>query len=47
MICPKCKKESTDNWPLEINGKVVDGGCQECWEAECDKKWWEAMKGIV
>ena len=45
MNCPKCGKENTDNWPLEINGEIVDGGCQECWEIEWDEKWWLAMGG--
>jgi len=45
MNCPKCGKENTDNWPLEINGKIVDGGCQDCWEVECYNKWWLAVRG--
>ena len=44
-LCPKCGKENTDNWPLEINGEIVDGGCQDCWEAEWDEKWWLAVRG--
>jgi len=45
MTCLKCGKENTDDWPLEINGKIKPGGCQECWEIECDNKWWLAMGG--
>lgn len=44
--CPKCGDLNTDNWPLRIDGKVVDGGCQMCWEAECAKIWWEMVKAI-
>jgi hypothetical protein len=40
MICPKCKKENDDNWALLIDGKATDGGCQECWESDCDAEWW-------
>jgi len=39
--CPKCEKENEDDWPLMIDGEPKDGGCQECWEAECDEAWWE------
>lgn len=38
MTCPKCKTENTDNWP--------DGLCQECWEAECDRIWWDTVIAI-
>ena len=38
--CPKCGRLNTDNWPLEINGKIEEGGCQECWEEQCDENWW-------
>ncbi len=43
MICPKCKTENTDNWPVTVDGKVLNGGCQECWESESDKNWWEMV----
>jgi len=39
--CPKCGKLNDDDWPLEIDDEIVDGGCQDCWEADCDKSWWE------
>jgi hypothetical protein len=42
MICPNCKKENKDNWPLEKG----PGGCQECWEIECDAGWWEAVVAL-
>ena len=41
MTCPGCKKENDDNWPLKINDKIKIGGCQECWEEQCDIAWWE------
>lgn len=42
QICPKCGKSNDDNWPLEIKGKIVLGGCQVCWEADCAEAWWQA-----
>ena len=44
MICPLCKKENSDDWPLEIGGEIVEGGCQDCWESQCDKEWWKAIE---
>jgi|TARA_B100000315_G_scaffold255848_1_gene300252 hypothetical protein len=43
MICPKCGIENEDNWPLDIDDKILDGGCQECWEAECADSFWDVM----
>ena len=45
MICPNCKLENNDgiNWPLEIDGAIMDGGCQMCWEKEIDDKWWRTV----
>jgi hypothetical protein len=43
MICPLCQKENDDNWPLELEGKILDGGCQDCWESQCDSEWWKAV----
>ena len=39
--CPLCGKLNDDDWPLEIGGKIVEGGCQDCWEQQCDEAWWE------
>jgi len=39
MICPICGKENTDNRPLNIDGEVKFGGCQECWEKQVDEDW--------
>ena len=41
--CPGCGRSNTDDWPLEIEGEILEGGCQECWEADCDKSWWEMV----
>jgi len=46
MICPLCQNENSDNWPLEIDGKVVEGGCQDCWESQCDDAWWQMMEHV-
>jgi hypothetical protein len=43
MKCPKCGETNSDNWPIEIDGIIKDGGCQECWENECNEKWWKAV----
>ena len=43
MICPKCGKENTDNWPLDIDGQIKEGGCQTCWESETSTKWWDMV----
>ena len=44
--CPKCSTENQDNWPVCVNGKLLDGGCQMCWEAECDEAWWDAVANL-
>ena len=44
--CPECGRSNTDEWPLEVDGKIVGGGCQECWEAACSKSWWEMMEDL-
>jgi hypothetical protein len=41
--CPRCGIENTDNWPLDIDGKIIYGGCQNCWEREVDDLWWELV----
>lgn len=46
MKCPKCGIENDDNWPLEIDGEVEEGGCQGCWEADCADAWWEMVEYI-
>lgn len=44
--CPACGEENTDSWPIHVNGEVVDGGCQKCWENDCDHLWWEQVRAI-
>ncbi len=46
MICPGCGKENDDDWVLEIDGKILDGCCQDCWEAACDASWWEMIEAL-
>lgn len=44
--CPVCGTPNTDNWPVDVDGEIQDGGCQECWEAECDREWWKCVAAI-
>ena len=44
--CPNCGELNDDDWPLVIDGETKEGGCQACWEAECDKSWWEYLEMI-
>lgn len=44
MICPKCKKEHNDGWPIEVDSEIKDGGCQDCWEAQSDAMWWKMVE---
>lgn len=34
------------NWPLNVAGIIMVGGCQECWEAECDASWWVMARAL-
>jgi hypothetical protein len=43
MECPKCGAKNNDNWPIRVDGKILDGGCQECWELECAESWWQMV----
>ena len=47
MICPKCKAENNDNWPVKIGDKILMAGCQKCWEKECDLKWWLGIMALT
>lgn len=44
--CPKCGQLNDDDWPLKIKDQICDGGCQDCWESECDKSWWKMINKI-
>ncbi len=39
MICPICGAENTDNWPVTVDDGIKNGGCQMCWEKQCDEAW--------
>lgn len=47
--CPKCGGSCGDDprWPVTVEGAVVEGGCQACWEAECAAAWWEALPAML
>jgi len=40
--CTKCGKANDDKWPDGDDG----GLCQICWEAYCDKEWWDRIEAI-
>ena len=40
QLCKKCKKSTKDSLAEELNL------CQECWEYEADKDWWEEVKKL-
>ena len=46
QACPACGTLNDDNWPIEVGGENKSGGCQECWEKECDASWWEAVVAL-
>ena len=50
MKCPVCGEENDDNWLvyLDFDGprkQLEYGGCQACWERQCDDEWWEMVQG--
>ena len=42
--CPLCGELNNDDWPLEIDGEIIEGGCQTCFERQCDRDWWAIGK---
>ena len=30
----------------EVDGKILSGGCQECWEKQSDAAWWKMVVAI-
>lgn len=45
--CPRCGHDREPNdsgWPILVDGEIRDGGCQNCWEADCDEAWWRMAK---
>lgn len=45
--CPRCGAMNVDDWPLEVDGKIVDGGCTACWEQATSDSWWEAVRQLA
>lgn len=45
-VCPKCGKTNTDDWPIKVSKGIKWGGCQMCWELECDEGWWAAVNSL-
>jgi hypothetical protein len=37
FLCPSCGTITNDNWPLKVRTQILDGGCQECFDAWCDE----------
>ena len=46
MKCPICGTENDYNWPLQVDGQIKTGGCQDCWEKQSDKGWWKLIVEI-
>lgn len=45
--CPCCGAETDADWPVMCSdGEIRDGGCQDCWETQCDESWWEMARGL-
>ena len=42
--CADCGKEPSEGWPDEDSkeGEL----CQMCWEAQCDKSWWQMYDAL-
>ena len=44
--CPGCGQTTGEDWPISVGGQIVDGGCQECWEAQCSRAWWQRVQAL-
>jgi hypothetical protein len=47
MICPKCNRQIEPGevtWPVSVDGRVEVGGCPDCWEAQAEAAWWDAVE---
>ena len=44
--CPLCGTINSDDWPIEVDGEIVQGGCQECWEKQSDAAWWKMAVAV-
>ena len=47
QVCPLCGVLNEDDWPLDIDGEIKDGGCQDCWEAQTSAGWWDMVGSLV
>jgi len=41
-FCKKCRQEF---WEEDSTGSDFDL-CQDCWEADCDKSWWQMVEAL-
>ena len=44
--CPRCGRPTTSDWPLVVDETIIEGGCRECWEIQCEQEWWELVERI-
>jgi len=44
--CPLCGTPNNDDWPIEVAGEIVQGGCQECWDKQSDAAWWKMVVAV-
>jgi len=42
QVC-KCGNPIDVGWPGNDNDTI----CQDCWESECDKSWWEMVRTLA
>jgi hypothetical protein len=43
-VCHRCLDKDDKGWPVRNeDGYIVEGGCTECWEAQCAEGFWEAV----
>jgi hypothetical protein len=38
--CSELIPDPAERWPDNATGTV----CQECWEAQCSREWWELVR---
>jgi len=44
--CPRCGRPTTSDWPLVVDETIIEGGCRECWEIQCEQEWWELVDAL-
>jgi hypothetical protein len=47
VSCPICGEPNADEWYVIVGGRIEAGGCQDCWEAQCDQQWWQAVDELA